>query len=85
MEHRLPQRYGKAIIMRTSLDVAEKSCGLPSPEVVIARRLVSMPHSCPRLPDHCDVITPPNRVRVVYYEWMKRELKIRPIYGAMKD
>ncbi len=27
--------------------------------IILSLKLVSMPHSCPRKPDHCDVIAPP--------------------------
>ena len=30
--------------------------------IILSLKLVSMPHSCPRMSDHCDVIIPPNRV-----------------------
>jgi hypothetical protein len=27
--------------------------------IILSLKLVSIPHSCPRMSDHCDVITPP--------------------------
>jgi hypothetical protein len=27
--------------------------------IILSLKLVSMPHSCPHMTDHCDVITPP--------------------------
>ncbi len=35
--------------------------------IILSPKLVSMPHSCPRVSDHCDVITPPTELEYILY------------------
>jgi hypothetical protein len=35
--------------------------------IILSLKLVSMSHSCPRMTDHCDVITPPIEFKIIVF------------------